>query len=81
MLEARTVGFCATGNTTAKMSLLQGATLSKIIGRHGVETAKAYVEGNREGQERLIHHCRANGATVQRENATPTRRPARSLAR
>ncbi len=69
VLEARTVGSCATGNTTAKISLLQGTHLSKIVQRHGVETAKAYVEGNREGQEWLIHHCEANGVAVQREDA------------
>lgn len=69
VLEARTVGSCATGNTTAKISLLQGTHLSKIIQRHGVDTAKAYVDGNREGQEWLIHHCEANGVAVQREDA------------
>ena len=69
VLEARTVGACATGNTTAKISLLQGTHLSKIIERHGVETAKAYVDGNREGQEWLVHRCEANGVAVQREDA------------
>jgi glycine/D-amino acid oxidase-like deaminating enzyme len=57
VLEARTVGSCATGNTTAKISLLQGTHLSKIIRRHGVQTAKAYIEGNREGREWQIHTC------------------------
>ncbi|MGZ6781009.1 MAG: NAD(P)/FAD-dependent oxidoreductase, partial [Mycobacterium sp.] len=69
VLEARTVGACATGNTTGKISLLQGTHLSKIIERHGVETAKAYVDGNREGQEWLVHRCEANGVAVQREDA------------
>ena len=35
VLEARTVGACATGNTTAKVSLLQGSHLSKILSKHG----------------------------------------------
>ena len=69
VLEARTVGACATGNTTAKVSLLQGTQLSKIVQRHGVETAKAYVDGNREGQEWLVHHCQAHDVAVQRESA------------
>lgn len=69
VLEARTVGACATGNTTAKISLLQGTHLSRIIARHGVETAKAYVDGNREGQEWVVHHCQTNGVAVQREDA------------
>jgi monoamine oxidase len=34
VLEARTVGACATGNTTAKVSLLQGSHLSKILSKH-----------------------------------------------
>src|SRR5437763_16766072 len=49
VLEARTVGACATGNTTAKVSLLQGSHLSKILSKHGKKMARAYVDGNREG--------------------------------
>jgi glycine/D-amino acid oxidase-like deaminating enzyme len=69
VLEARTVGACATGNTTAKISLLQGTHLSKIVARHGPKVAQAYVDGNREGQEWVIHHCRAHGVALQREDA------------
>ena len=69
VLEARRVGACATGNTTAKISLLQGTHLSKIIQRHRVEMAQAYVDGNREGQQWLLHHCQAHGVAVQREDA------------
>jgi glycine/D-amino acid oxidase-like deaminating enzyme len=69
VLEARTVGACATGNTTAKISLLQGTHLGKIIARHGVDRAKAYVDGNREGQEWLLHHCQMRRVAVQREDA------------
>ena len=35
VLEALTPGAGATGNTTAKISLLQGTKLSKIIAKHG----------------------------------------------
>lgn len=69
VLEARTVGAGATGNTTAKISLLQGSHLSKVIVRHGRSSAKAYVEGNREGMEWLLRHCDAHGIDVQREDA------------
>jgi glycine/D-amino acid oxidase-like deaminating enzyme len=69
VLEARTVGSCATGNTTAKISLLQGSHLSRLIPRHGVETAKAYVDGNREGQEWVLRHCEEHDIPVQREDA------------
>ncbi|BBZ39836.1 FAD-dependent oxidoreductase [Mycobacterium conspicuum] len=69
VLEARTVGACATGNTTAKISLLQGSNLSKILSKHGKDTARAYVEGNREGQDWVLNHCASHGVPVQREDA------------
>jgi glycine/D-amino acid oxidase-like deaminating enzyme len=69
VLEANSLGAGATGNTTAKISLLQGTKLSKIVGKHGPETARQYVQGNREGQEWLLRHCEAHGVAVQREDA------------
>jgi len=69
VLEAFRVGAGATGNTTAKISLLQGTKLSRIIAKHGAATARQYVEGNREGQEWLLRHCASNGLSVQREDA------------
>lgn len=69
VLEARTVGACATGNTTAKISLLQGTHLSKILPKHGRDTARAYLDGNREGMEWILHHCDKHGVAVQREDA------------
>ncbi|MDX1891178.1 FAD-dependent oxidoreductase [Mycolicibacterium sp. 050158] len=69
VLEARTVGACATGNTTGKISLLQGSKLSKIAAKHDTATATAYVEGNREGQAWLLRHCESRGVAVQHEDA------------
>jgi glycine/D-amino acid oxidase-like deaminating enzyme len=69
VLEARTVGSCATGNTTAKISLLQGSHLSKILSRHGKDVARAYTDGNREGQEWVLEYCESHGVAVQREAA------------
>ena len=69
LLEARTVGACATGNTTAKISLLQGSHLSKILPRHGKDLARAYVDGNREGQDWVLGHCESHDIPVQREDA------------
>ncbi|WP_193044733.1 FAD-dependent oxidoreductase [Mycolicibacterium baixiangningiae] len=69
VLEAFRAGAGATGNTTAKISLLQGTKLSKIVGKHGAGVAKQYVEGNLEGQEWLIQRCEAHGISVQREDA------------
>ena len=69
VVEARTVGACATGNTTAKISLLQGSHLAKILSKHGKDVASAYVDGNREGQEWVLDHCESHGVAVQREDA------------
>src|ERR1700733_9274674 len=69
VVEARTVGACATGNTTAKISLLQGSHLSKISSKHGKGVAGAYVDGNREGQEWVLNHCKSHGVALQREDA------------
>ena len=63
------MGAGATGNTTAKISLLQGTKLSKIVGKHGAKIATQYVQGNREGQEWLMRHCEAHGLAVQHEDA------------
>ncbi|MBJ7340370.1 FAD-dependent oxidoreductase [Mycolicibacterium sp.] len=69
VLEARTVGAGATGNTTAKISLLQGTKLSKIVSKHGPKLARQYLDGNREGQAWLLAHCEQQGIDVQREDA------------
>lgn len=69
VLEARTVGACATGNTTAKISLLQGTHLSRVVVKHGKKLARAYVEGNQEGMDWVLHHCRQHGVAVQHEDA------------
>lgn len=51
VLEARRVGAVTTGNTTAKVSLLQGGTLSTIRSRAGAEAARSYLATNRAGQD------------------------------
>lgn len=69
VLEARTVGSCATGNTTAKISLLQGSQLSTISAKQGKQRAGGYLEGNRAGQDWLLSFCATAGVAVQREDA------------
>ncbi|KAA1433044.1 FAD-dependent oxidoreductase [Mycolicibacter arupensis] len=69
VLEARTVGACATGNTTAKISLLQATQLSRILAKQGKDLAAAYLAGNRAGQEWLLEFCAASGVPFQRESA------------
>ncbi len=69
ILEARRVGSAATGNTTGKLSLLQGKHLSGILRHTTVKTARAYVDGNREGMEWLLRYCLQHGVAVQRRDA------------
>ena len=45
VIEARRVGSGTTGRTTAKVSLLQGATLQRIRSQAGEEASTAYVMG------------------------------------
>ncbi|UMB67984.1 FAD-dependent oxidoreductase [Mycobacterium paraterrae] len=67
VLEARTPGAVTTGNTTGKISLLQGTNLSTIVARHGPALARDYIQGSREGQDWLLRYCETNSVPVQRE--------------
>ncbi|MEJ7634223.1 FAD-dependent oxidoreductase [Aeromicrobium sp.] len=69
VVEAREIGAVATGNTTAKLSLLQGTTLSTILQRQSHRVAQAYVDGNLEGQQWLLRFCRDHGVEVQTRDA------------
>lgn len=51
VIEARTVAAGATGNTTGKVSLLQGLTLSQIRAKVGDRGVADYVQANRAGQQ------------------------------
>jgi glycine/D-amino acid oxidase-like deaminating enzyme/nitrite reductase/ring-hydroxylating ferredoxin subunit len=57
VIEARHVGAVTTGNTTAKLSLLQGTKLSRILQRQSHRVAQAYVDANLEGQQWLVRFC------------------------
>lgn len=69
VLEARTSGAGTTGNTTAKISLLQGTRMTDIVSKHSPAVAEQYVQGNLEGQQWLIDYCAARGIDVQRHDA------------
>jgi glycine/D-amino acid oxidase-like deaminating enzyme/nitrite reductase/ring-hydroxylating ferredoxin subunit len=51
LLEARSIASGVTGNSTAKLSALQGTIYSRIRGKHGDDAARAYAELNRAGVE------------------------------
>jgi glycine/D-amino acid oxidase-like deaminating enzyme/nitrite reductase/ring-hydroxylating ferredoxin subunit len=69
VVEAREVGAVATGNTTAKLSLLQGTKYSKLLGYQSQRAARAYVEANKEGMEWLLRFCEDHEVAVQRRDA------------
>jgi glycine/D-amino acid oxidase-like deaminating enzyme/nitrite reductase/ring-hydroxylating ferredoxin subunit len=69
VLEARSIGAVTTGNTTAKLTLLQGTRLSRILGAASQATAQAYVDGNREGRDWLLRYCVEHDVPVQRRDA------------
>lgn len=69
VLEARSPGACTTGNTTAKISLLQGTRLSTIAKKQSPQLVWQYVEGNREGQAWVTQYCAEHGVAVQYEDA------------
>ncbi len=69
VLEAREVAAVTTGNTTAKLSVLQGAQLSKIR-KYGYQAVlNAYVEGNREGFAWLARYAEDHGVPLQYRDA------------
>ena len=69
VIEAREVGAVTTGNTTGKVSLLQGTRLSLILARQSETVARAYVEANREGQAWLLRFCDEHDVRYQRRAA------------
>lgn len=69
VLEARTIGAVTTGNTTGKLSLLQGQVCSEILSRGSSTVLKAYIEGNREGQSWLLRYLDTRSVPVQHRDA------------
>ncbi|WP_188547089.1 FAD-dependent oxidoreductase [Rhodococcoides trifolii] len=69
VIEAREIGAVTTGNTTAKISLLQGTKLSSIASKHPRSAVRSYVDANRAGQSWLVDYCRSKGVAVQTETA------------
>lgn len=68
VVEAQYVGAGASGNTTGKVSLLQGTKLSRISAKHGLVVLRDYVDGNAEGRDWLLRYCEDHGLAVQYED-------------
>jgi len=69
LVEARRVGAVTTGNTTGKLSLLQGLVFSDILRHHSADVLQAYLAGNREGQAWLIRYMDDHDVPYQRRDA------------
>ena len=69
VLEAGRVGGLTTGNSTGKISLLQGTVLSSSMVRRTLEDKRAYVRANEEAQAWVLAHCDAHGVAYQRRRA------------
>lgn len=69
VLEARRAGDVTTGNTTGKLSLLQGTRLSSVVRAHTRRVADAYLAGNRAGQDWVLDFCTTHGVPVERRDA------------
>jgi glycine/D-amino acid oxidase-like deaminating enzyme/nitrite reductase/ring-hydroxylating ferredoxin subunit len=69
VLEARELGAGTTGGSTAKVSLLQGTTLSTLRRRTSAGVVRAYVEGNREAQAWVERYAEEHGVALQRRTA------------
>lgn len=64
VIEARSIGSVTTGNTTGKLSLLQGDVLSRLRAHADDETLRAYVASNRAAQEWVRDEVRSVAGVV-----------------
>ena len=69
VLEARELGAGTTGASTAKVSLLQGTTLSTLGRRTSARVVRAYVDGNRQAQAWLERYAEEHALGFQRRTA------------
>jgi glycine/D-amino acid oxidase-like deaminating enzyme/Rieske Fe-S protein len=69
VLEARFPGAVTTGNTTAKVSLLQGTILSGLARQYPQKQVGAYVEANQEGQSWLLRYLDEQRVPYQHRDA------------
>ena len=69
VVEARHVGAVTTGNTTGKLSLLQGTKLSRMLRLQSRSVVEAYVDANREGQQWLLRFCSDHGVPFETRDA------------
>lgn len=69
VLEGRSIGAVTTGNTTGKLSLLQGTVFSELRQHAGEEVLHAYAQANLEGQAWLLRELASWGIEIERRTA------------
>jgi len=69
VLEARTVGANASGNTTAKLSVLQGTHLQKVRANSFASTTQAYADGQVAAFDWMTDYLDATGTPFERRDA------------
>ncbi|GAA4871108.1 FAD-dependent oxidoreductase [Actinomycetospora straminea] len=80
LLEARRVGAVASGNTTAKISLLQGTRAATLDRRHDHDTVEAYLAAHRAGFDWLLDRARRADCDLERRDAVTFSTAGRSSA-
>jgi len=69
LVEARDIGAVTTGNTTGKVSVLQGTRLSRIGRRHSEVIRQGYVDGTLAAQRWIVDFCTRHGVDFETADA------------
>ena len=69
VVEGREVGAGTTGGSTAKVSVLQGTTLSRMSRRQSSGTVEQYVRANLEARSWVERYCAEHGVAHQQRPA------------
>jgi len=69
VLEARDVGAGTTGNTTAKVTTLQGIQYQRVLDHGYRSVLEAYADANRHGFEWLLNYVDTSHVAVERKTA------------
>ncbi|MFC5137506.1 FAD-dependent oxidoreductase [Actinomycetospora rhizophila] len=80
LVEGRRIGAVASGNTTAKISLLQGTRTATLDARHSADTVDAYVAAHRAGFDWLLDRARRADCDLERRDAVTFATSGRSSA-
>lgn len=80
VLEARRIGAVASGNTSAKISVLQGTRGATLDQRHGPDTVDAYFAAHRAGFDWLVERARRVDCDLERRDAVTFATSGRSSA-